>query len=644
MGRGTGGIERGWGAGLSVALGPSPGAAISAVVGSREGRTLALGPLPEPNRWGARGALGVLLAGTATLYIWGVGSSGWAFRYYAAAVQAGAWNWKAMFFGSLDPGNFITVAKPPAAFWVMELSARLFGLSPWSMLVPQALEGAATVALVYLTVRRWSGVTAGLVAGSVTALCPVSVALFRYDNPDSLLVLAVVATAYATTRGIESGRVRWSLLAGALLGVAFLAKMNEALLVVPGIAGAYALAAPGAVSARLRQMLCAAGSFAATAGWWLVAVWVTPAGDRPYIGNTSDNNVFSLVAGYNGLDRLTGSNTQRWAGSSSPDLLERALRLFGTEIGSQVAWLLPAAGLLAIGGLVVSRGGRRDLERSAIVLWGGWLLVVGTILSFGEGEINPYYTLLLAPALGALVALGTRALWQQRALPQARWGLAGASALTAIWAFDLLDRSRPWHPWVRETVLLAGVVSFIGLVRWDAVQLPARAAVVVLTAWAALAGPVCYDVGTVLTPISGNDPYATLALATPKAPADSVLGCTSKAVVARLSAAAGAYRWSGAVVGAAAAAGYQLATEKSMMAIGGWDGTDPVPTLATFKTYVARGQVRYFISAGPCGGLDFGRAHAGSDAAKVTSWVERSFTATPVGGLSVYDLAQKVGR
>ena len=176
------------------------------------------------------------MTATAFIYIWDLGASGWANSFYSAAVQAGTKSWKAFFFGSSDASNFITVDKPPASLWVMEISARLFGLNAWSILVPQALEGVATVGLLYATVRRWFSPAAALIAGSVVALTPVAALMFRYNNPDALLVLLLTASAYATVRAIERSSPRWLVLAGALVGFGFITKMLQAFLVVPALA------------------------------------------------------------------------------------------------------------------------------------------------------------------------------------------------------------------------------------------------------------------------------------------------------------------------------------------------------------------------------------------------------------------------
>src|SRR3954464_13254958 len=197
---------------------------------------------PEDPSW-ARAALLVLLAATAVLCLWDLGASGWANSFYAAAAQAGSESWKAFFFGASDAASSITVDKTPASLWVMGLSVRFFGLSSWSLLVPQALMGVASVALLYGTVRRTTrSAGAGLLAGAVLALTPVAVLMFRFDNPDALLVLLLVASAYATLRAVEGKQaVRWLALGGALVGLAFMAKMLQAFLVLPALALTYLL-------------------------------------------------------------------------------------------------------------------------------------------------------------------------------------------------------------------------------------------------------------------------------------------------------------------------------------------------------------------------------------------------------------------
>ena len=263
---------------------------------------------PSDPVW-ARPALAGLLLATALLYLVGLDRNGWGNEFYAAAVQAGTKSWKAFLFGSLDSSNFITTDKPAGFLWVMELSARVFGVNYWSMLVPQALAGVATVGVLYTTVRRWFGPQAGLVAGAVMALAPVATLMFRFDDPDALLTLMITLAGYAMTRAIESGHTRWVALTGVFLGAGFLSKFMAAFMVLPALALAYLWAGPPRLGKRIGQLLIGGGALLLTAGWWVAVVLLTPAADRPFVGSSTDNNILNLIFGYNGFGRLTGNET-----------------------------------------------------------------------------------------------------------------------------------------------------------------------------------------------------------------------------------------------------------------------------------------------------------------------------------------------
>ena len=483
--------------------------------------TVLLRGRPEDPRW-VRPALLAVLALTAALYAIGLSRNGWANDFYAAAVQAGSKSWKAFFFGSFDAGNFITVDKTPASLWVMELSARAFGLNSWSLLLPQAAEGVAAAALLYATVRRWFGPAAGLIAATVLALTPVAALMFRFDNPDALLVLLMTAAAYATVRAIESGRTRWLVLTGTLLGFAFLTKMLQGFLVLPGFALAYLVAGPPRLGKRLLQLLAGGAAILASVGWWVAIVQLTPAADRPYIGGSTGNSVLQLALGYNGLGRLTGNETGSvgFRGGAGPSFSGSAglTRLFAADMGGQVSWLLPAAliGLAALAWLSW-RAVRTDRVRAAALLWGGWLLVTGGVFSFMAGIIHPYYTIALAPAIGALTGIGAVVLWRRRDHVAARLILAAGIAATTVWAYLLLGRTPTWLPWLRAVVLMCGILAAAGVLAGPALarraatgrgRLALAAIPIPLALIAALAGPAAYSIDTAATTHTGALPSA----------------------------------------------------------------------------------------------------------------------------------------
>jgi len=428
-------------------------------------RRLARGPAADP-QW-ARPALFGLLALTALLYLWDLSRNGYANDFYAAAVQAGTKSWKAAFFGSFDSSNFITVDKTPASLWVDELSAKIFGLNSWSLLAPQAVEGVASVALLYAAVRRWFGPSAGLIAGAVLALTPAAALIFRFNNPDALLVLLMTAAGYAVQRALERDRTRWLVLAGLLLGFAFLSKMAQAFLVLPGFGVAYLWAGPARPGRRIWQLLAGLGGVIVGAGWWIVIAQLTPAADRPYFGGSTDNNILELALGYNGLGRLDGSETGSIGGGGGGSSFGGAtgvLRLFQSEFGGQVSWLIPAA-LISLGALlwISRRAPRTSRVRAFALLWGGWLLVTGVVFSYMQGIIHPYYMAALAPAIGALVGVGAISLLQSGLTVVGRSVAAVGVLVTGIWACELLDRTPAWLPWLRWAVLLAGVLGAISI-------------------------------------------------------------------------------------------------------------------------------------------------------------------------------------
>ncbi len=440
-----------------------PGAPSGASLGSAAVATGDDEPPTAPSRrepW-ELGALAVLLVGTAVLYLWDLSASGWANSFYAAAVQAGTQSWQALLFGSSDAGNAITVDKPPVSLWVMALSGRVFGFSSWSMLAPQALMGVGTVALLHAAVRRWSGPVAGLLAGTALALTPVAALMFRFNNPDALLTLLLVAGGYCLVRALDAAARRagtlWIIAAGSALGFAFLTKMLQAFLVLPAFALVYLVCAPTTFRRRLLQSLAALAAVVVSAGWYVALVELWPTSSRPYIGGSTTNSLLELALGYNGLSRLTGNGGPSGgfggsgggpggsggpgggagggpggggAGSAfgGPAGLGR---LFGADMGIDVSWLLPVALLALVLGLVVTaRAPRTDRTRAALLLWGGWLLVTGLVFSYMSGIVHPYYTVALAPAVAALVAITGRALWQRRETWLGRGGLA-AMVVTA---------------------------------------------------------------------------------------------------------------------------------------------------------------------------------------------------------------------
>jgi len=714
---------------------PTDGSSAGASDAARRGRLarVLLGRESDPV-W-VRPALLTLLALTAVLYLWDLGASGWSNSFYSAAVQAGTKSWKAFFFGSSDSSNFITVDKPPASLWVMEISARIFGLNSWSLLVPQALEGVATVGVVYLTVRRWFTAQAALLAGTVVALTPVAAMMFRFNNPDSLLALLLAGSMYALVRALEKAQTRWLVLAGTLVGFGFITKMMQAFLLIPALVIVYLLAAPTGWWRRVRQVAIMGVATLVAAGWWVAAVTLTPAADRPYIGGSQNNSVLNLIFGYNGFGRLTGSESGSVVGGGGTGSAGQwgptgLLRLFNASFGNMMSWLLPGALLMGAVVLILTiRARRTDRERAALLLFGGALVGTGLVISLGQGIIHPYYTVALAAPLGGLVGISTMALWQRRATWAGRIGLAAGLLATSVWGFVLLDRTPDWFPSLRFVVLVGGILGAAAILALPLLRNVPKLAVglvAVLGLGSALVAPLFSTVATASVPHTGAIPTVT---PTPAggafggggfggggpgrggfpgfrrggvgAPAGAGAGAaaggfpggsaqtggfpgagagggaaggrfsrsglptggfgggfgggaaragaaggfgggflnsssSSPALTKMLQADASHYTWVAATVNSNSAAGYQLASDDPVMAIGGFNGTDPAPTLSQFEKYVAEGKIHYFIAGGGAGG--FGSGGRGDDATKITSWVESHYTAKTVDGTTLYNL------
>ncbi|MGW0859193.1 ArnT family glycosyltransferase, partial [Streptomyces sp. NPDC002690] len=684
---------------------------------------------PEDPSWARPAFLGLMLV-VALAYVWNLSASGYANSFYSAAVQAGSESWKAFFFGSSDAANAITVDKPPAALWPMAISVRIFGLGSWAILLPEVLMGVATAGVLYAAVRRRFSAAAGLLTVGAFALTPVAALMFRFNNPDALLALLMTVTVYCVLRAVENGRTKWLVWAGVAVGLAFLAKTLQAFLILPPLAVLYAVLAPVSVRKRFGQLALSAAVMVVAGGWWVAIVELWPASSRPYIGGSQNNSFLELTFGYNGLGRISGDETGSVGGGGGQGggWGETGIgRMFNSEIGSQISWLLPAALILLVAGLwLTRRAPRTDARRAAFLAWGGSLLMTAVVFSFMAGIFHQYYTVALAPYLAALVGIGAGALWEERTAWWASAVLGSTVATTAVWAFVLLGRTPDYLPWLRWAVLLFGLISAVWLVFAGRLGRPLGLVVAAVAIVASLAGPAAYTISTLDTghegsivtagpsgassmgggggpggggpggggggmqppggmtgqgnggqtagrtgqgpgggggtPPNGTPPTGT----TGQMPGQGTGGqnggtmpggmpggtgegggggggmggllngaTVSDAAKKLLEKNADDYTWVAAAIGSQNSASYQLATEDPVMAVGGFNGSDPSPTLAQFKAYVSAGKIHYFIG----GGMGMGGGDSGTSS-KISSWVEANYEEVTVGSATFYDLTQ----
>jgi hypothetical protein len=527
----------------------------------------------------------------------------------------------------------------------------------------------------------------------------VAALMFRFDNPDALLVLLLVVAAYATVRGIETGSTRWLVIAGVAVGFGFLAKMLQAFLVIPALTAVVLVASPVSIGRRLRQLAIAAIAVILSSGWYIALVELWPADARPFIGGSQTNSIIELLFGYNGFGRITGNEVGRVGGGGPFSDGAGLWRLFDGEVATEISWLLPLA---LMTGLVLlwarARTPRTDPIRAQTMLWLGWLLVTGLVFSLMQGIFHEYYTVALAPAIGALVGLGFAVAWRERERYPAVVAVAASIAVfaSALWTAYMLTTLAPgWIPWLAPVVVIGGIVAAVLIVgatvlRRDDLGRVAFVAAVLVT----VLTPMIASVATAAEPHTGAIPTAAPdpqggfgggpgGGAFPRgfgnggfgqgrqfAPPGSGAGGTGfggppqfgarpfggggggrsggpgglldasdadPAVVQALQVDAIRYRWTAATTGSNNAAGLALASRTSVMSIGGFNGTDPAPTLEQFQAYVQQGLIHYYVGGSDAGGFR-GAIGGSQDAAEIAAWVEASYEPTSIGGMTLYDL------
>jgi 4-amino-4-deoxy-L-arabinose transferase-like glycosyltransferase len=611
-------------------------------------------PDEEPadrGRWHAF-ALAAACAAAAVLYAWRIDSEGWGNPYYSAAVKSMSASLTNFVFGSFDPLGVVTVDKPPMAFWPMVASAAIFGYHGWSLLLPQVVEGVAAVWLLHRAVRRWAGEHAALLAALVLASTPVTVAINRDTNPDTLMVLLLVAAAYAFIRSVQQPLVavkatRWLMLAALFLGLGFVTKMLQAWIVVPAFALAYLAGSAAPVRRRILDLLGAGAVLLASSLWWVALISFWP-GPKPYIGGSSNGSVLNLVIGYNGLGRIFGrenghalvNGPAHPGGAGGPGAVPWAgrgggrgfggsgiTRLFGEQVGGQISWLLPLCLLvLVVVAITWVRRVRSGIPanrtcRAGWVLWGSWLLLVGLVLSFAQGISHPYYTTEMAPAVAAVTAAGLALIWRHYRRPGGHgWLLLPtAIAVTTVWAWVLVSRDLAWNGWLRYAVAAAGTVAVVLIVAGrrsaGATSSGLARAAMALSVVAMLLAPAVWSTATAFAASSG-----ALAQAGPRgsafghgrpgqargqlpaqfrgAMAGDLTADQAKILAYAQANSAGVPITLAVEGGAMATESYLIHSNSMIIGMGGFSGQDPVPTVSTLAQWIQQGKLRFVLAGG----------------------------------------------
>ena len=602
----------------------------------------------DKRSWFEKWTLPVLLVLTGVLYLFGALHNGMANSYYAAAIQAASQDWTAWLFGSLDAANYVSVDKPPLATMLMGLSARLFGFSSFSMLLPSVLAGVGSVWLVYGAVKRQFGFTSAVIAGATLMLTPVAALMFGFNNPDAILTLMLSASGYAFLRLLEGKRpLLWLGLAGLFTGLAFNTKMLQGLMVLPAMVVVYLVFAKPPIVKRFLHVIFAGVITTMSTLWWSVLVWLTPAGSRPWVGSTNDNNIWSLIFGYNGLGRLLGGRGGgvgpgggHGPGGTGFCGQTGIFRIFNNDFGPNIAWLLVLA--LAGGGLmlwILRKTPRTNRGRAAVIFWMLWLLIHIVIFSMTSGVIHPYYVVVMAPAAAALVGISLPFLWgaYTRRKPYA-WLLPLLVGVTVAIAVIILGYAgtMTWLMWI---VGLLGLTGMIGLLvnlyaPWRWLQ---NLAIIAAIAACTLALTV-YTLATVNVTHTGSIPTAGPNSTAMQGSNNESSQADSQLVKYLVEHQHGA-TWLVAVASANESAAIQLTSGQPVMAVGGFNGSDTPLTLDQFKQLVKAGKVKYYA----IGSHGRGGGGPGGGNNEITAWVKQTGTVVNYGGsdVTLYELSRE---
>ncbi|WP_324642600.1 glycosyltransferase family 39 protein [Pseudarthrobacter sp. LT1] len=603
-----------------------------------------------------RPALLVILAANAILYCWDLGINGWANYFYSAAVQSGLMDPVAFFFGSSDWGNSITVDKPPLSLWVMGLSARLFGFNPTAILLPQAVIGVATTLLIYAILRRCVSGVAALLGATAFFTTPIVTLMSRYNNPDPLMLLLMVAALWFVLRSVETGRGRFFVVAGVLLGLAFMTKQLQGLLSVPAFGLVYLTFSPQPWVSRLRIAGAAVGGLIVAGGLWMTIVDLIPEDRRPFVGGSPGNSVLQLTLGYNGIERIAGTEQDPSAQQLPPqyrtvDNDAGFFRLLNGNYNQEASWLLFAALLAALWlALTWRRGFMTRATRATYLASSLWLLTAFLLLCFMGNQIHSYYTAALAPPLALVLGIAADELIKRRRSARVRF-VGAAIALTAsLSAWLILSSTTGWPAW------LAGANLGIGIAAISALILRPPTAKVEVTAAGVLVmslfcGPIITSIHNVATPFNGSNPLSGMLSKNPRTIShllaelqtnkipwahDIAFGRDPDVEVVNMLANSNVCTWAAASYASQSAARLQLESQHAVMPVGGFAGTDPSPTLDEFKNRVAAGEICYFVEQEAFIEVQF----PDSTARLISSWVQQNFRSEKIGNTTVYRLAQ----
>lgn len=612
---------------------------------------------PQDPVW-ERPALLIILAFNGILNFWNLGINGWANYFYSAAVQSGTQNLGSALFGSSDWGNSITVDKPPLSLWVMEISTKILGFTPIGILAPQAIMGVVSTLLIYAIVRKNFPAISALFAAAVFFTTPIVVLMSRYNNPDPLMLLLMLVSVHAVQHAIESNRLRYLILAGVAVGLAFMTKQLQGLLVLPSVSIAYLFWGNSPWSKRLKNASISGAVMLFTGGFWMTVVDLIPADVRPYVGGSHSNSVLELTLAYNGLDRIVGTEDDPVA-NLIPEQFRQVdsdaglMRLLNANYGQEIGWILPAA---IIGALLIVLGWRllpRQREARALAFVAiTWFLGTYLVLSFMGNQIHTYYTEALSAPLALTLGVASAIYIRQHRLLIVRVVAALGILATAVCAWLILSSVVGWPEWLGNAIMLLGALgASLSVVRPPARWLDVGAASVAVAAM--LAGPLLTSALNTTLPQNGSNPVSgqltksrasinrfldDMKQGNPAWAYDVAFGQRPNTAILDKLTASKACLWAAATTASQTAARLQLEAGRPIMPLGGFAGSDPSPTLRVFKDHVENGKICYFLPQD-----EFLKTQSkASTVSEISDWVKGHFELEMVGGQGIYDLTKRI--
>lgn len=612
---------------------------------------------PQDPVW-ERPALLLILALNAILNYWNLGINGWANYFYSAAVQSGSKSLVSAFFGSSDWGNSITVDKPPLSLWAIEISTKIFGFTPFGILAPQATMGVVSTLLIYVVVRKHFSAIPALLAAAVFFTTPIVVLMSRYNNPDPLMLLLMLISVYGVQHAIESNRLKYVILTGVAVGLAFMTKQLQGLLVLPSISVAYLWWGNAAWSKKLKNAAISGAVMALTGGFWMTLVDLIPSEARPYVGGSHSNSVLELTVAYNGLDRIVGTDDAAVANLvpaqyRQVDSDAGLTRLLNANYGQEIGWILPAALiclLLIILGwkLLPPNRGARALAFVATT----WFFGTYLVLSFMGNQIHTYYTEALSAPLALTVGVASAIYVQHRRLFVVRAVAALGILATAVCSWLILSSVVGWPDWLGNAILLLGALgAALSVARPPTRWLEVGGASVAVAAL--LTGPLLTSALNTTLPQNGSNPVSgqltkspasinrfldDMKHGNPEWAYDVAFGQRPNDAVLNLLTATKSCLWAAATTASQTSARLQIDADRPIMPLGGFAGSDPSPTVQIFKDHVAAGRICYFLPQDEF----LATQSKTSTVTEISDWVKGHFELETVGGQEIYDLSKPI--